>query len=119
LVDLIDIPFLHAFLYFFPGIATCDNATDCRDLLDVTVTDLAPDHATDYSTGHSPRNLIGILGWVLNGDELIATFLSRHGHRLGYRRYGQHLGVVFRIQHSVPGCRTNCGDRYGANDAAD
>jgi hypothetical protein len=47
LADLIDIPILHAFLYFFPGIAACNSATDCRDLLAVTAADLAPDYATD------------------------------------------------------------------------
>jgi hypothetical protein len=119
LVDLIDIPLLHAFLYLLAGIAACDGAADCRDLLAVTAADLAPDQAADYCTGHGSGNLIGILGWVLYGHELVAAFLARHGHRFGYGRYGQHVGVVPRIQHSVSGCGTKCGDRYGADNAAD
>ncbi len=118
-IYLIDIAFLHTFLNLIPCITTDNDATYSGYLLAVTTADLTSDKATDYGTRYCSCNLTGILGWALNRNCLITTFLSRHGHRLGYRRDRHYFCVARRIQHSVAGRRANCGDRYGANDAAD
>jgi hypothetical protein len=75
---LIDVPVLHAFLDPFARVSTGDCPTDSCNLLAVSAADLAASQPADNGACNCSRNLVGIIGRALNGNELIAAFFSRH-----------------------------------------